>query len=75
MVNETAMSKRRYTFRLVIHAYDNGIIATCCKVLGVYCAALNFHLPEALWILIPLPILDGASFLTGKPVFSLSYRL
>jgi hypothetical protein len=47
------------------------ILALSLRIVSLcaYSAQRFFHLPEAVWILIPLPIIDGATFLSGKPVF------
>ena len=64
--NETTMSKVWFTSGLVTrgyyrhnsHKYIIGSIIIC---------AVCIHLPEILWTPIPLLILDGATFLSGKP--------
>lgn len=67
------MSKIWYTFRLGNGVYDTGIVATQCHFMHRKRVAF-LHLPEAVWILIPLPIIDGATFSSGKPVFALPCR-
>ncbi|CTQ05902.1 conserved hypothetical protein [Klebsiella variicola] len=67
LLNQTAMSKVWFTFGLVARAYHRHKCHTCLNERAII-RAVYIHLPENLWTPIPLLILDGATFLSGKPV-------
>lgn len=67
LLNQTAMSKVWFTFGLVARVYHRHYCHTILSE-GAIIRAVYIHLPEIVMDPDPLLILDGATFLSGKPV-------